>query len=96
MKAKATIGVAASCLLALCCSLGKAAADENKPVVIGATTEAILKMQRDGTAAGQSQPVTGDVATRSYKRYLDSFSRPMPESGPANNSAAKPVATGSR
>lgn len=44
---------------------------------IGATTESLLSLQRSGLAAGQPQLVTGEVASRSYQRYLDSFKQPM-------------------
>ena len=46
---------------------------------IGATTANLLELQRSGLAAGKTQPIGGDVAARSYKRYLDSFERPIPE-----------------
>lgn len=49
------------------------------PLVVGAASEAVLAKQRQGDAAGALQPVSGEVATRSYKRYLDSFSKAMPE-----------------
>ncbi|NTV95324.1 MAG: DUF3613 domain-containing protein [Thiobacillus sp.] len=54
-------------------------AEEAKKMVVGASTENILAMQREGNSAGAPQPVAGEVATRSYHRYLDSFSKPMPE-----------------
>ena len=47
--------------------------------MIGSRTEALLDRQREGT--GASQPVSGAVAHRAYRRYLDSFTRPMPEFG---------------
>lgn len=59
-----------------------AAADEaaaGKPLVVGAATEAILARQRQGAEAGAPQPIAGEVAARSYKRYLDSYSKAMPE-----------------
>lgn len=52
---------------------------EARPIVIGASTEAVLAVQREGTAAGPLQPVDGEAASRSYHRYLNSFNKPMPE-----------------
>lgn len=60
------------------------AADEAAPapvaeppkIAIGATTDALLNLQRSGLAAGQLQPVQGEVASRNYQRYLDSFKKP--------------------
>lgn len=46
------------------------------PIAIGATTEALLDLQRSGLAAGQLQAVQGEVASRNYQRYLDSFKKP--------------------
>lgn len=45
-------------------------------IEIGATTDALLSLQRSGMAAGQLQPVQGEVASRNYQRYLDSFKKP--------------------
>ncbi|CAJ0789805.1 hypothetical protein LMG7141_02282 [Ralstonia condita] len=41
-------------------------------------TRALLKAQRDGTYAGEFAPLRGEQAALAYRRYLDSFSRPMP------------------
>lgn len=46
---------------------------------IGDTTRALLQLQASGERAGASQPVLGDQASASYKRYLDSFTHPIPE-----------------
>lgn len=93
MKVDRTIRSCAAALLVLGCATGAGAADgEARPAAIGATTEAILKMQREGSAAGQPQPMSGEVASRSYKRYLDSFNRPMPaESASTNAGGARPA-----
>lgn len=53
--------------------------DKQDKLVVGATTETVLTLQREGKAAGSSHPVAGDAATRSYKRYMDSFDKPMPD-----------------
>lgn len=50
-----------------------------KPIVIGSTTENLLQMQREGTSAASLQAISGEVASLSYRRYLDSFAKPMPE-----------------
>ncbi|WP_434030217.1 DUF3613 domain-containing protein [[Pseudomonas] boreopolis] len=46
---------------------------------IGDATRALLRLQAEGTYAGRSLPILGDQASRSYKRYLDSFDYPIPE-----------------
>lgn len=63
-------------------------ANENreKTQEIGATTSALLELQRSGAAAGKLQPVSGDVASRSYRRYLEGFSQPLQE--PKESAAA--------
>ncbi|MFA5625877.1 MAG: DUF3613 domain-containing protein [Thiohalomonadaceae bacterium] len=42
-------------------------------IEIGATTNSILELQRSGLAAGHEQPMQGEVAARSYQRYLDTY-----------------------
>lgn len=97
MTVERHIATFASGLLILCCTLGADAADNAaQPVAVGTATEAILKMQREGSAAGQAQPVSGEVASRAYKRYLDSFTQPIRESSPANGSTARLATTASR
>lgn len=49
------------------------------PPAIGERTERLLSQQRDGAAAGNALPIPGEEAERSYKRYLDSFSHPLPD-----------------
>ncbi|WP_269790680.1 DUF3613 domain-containing protein [Stenotrophomonas sp. Iso1] len=46
---------------------------------IGDTTRALLRMQADGSNAGNALPMLGETATRSYQRYLNSFDHPIPE-----------------
>lgn len=62
--------------------LPAAASAEDNPaqaaIVIGSVTESILDRQRQGNEAGVQLPVSGEVATRTYKRYLDSYNNPMP------------------
>lgn len=49
------------------------------PPAVGERTERLLSLQRDGAAAGNALPLPGVEAERSYKRYLDSFSHPLPD-----------------
>lgn len=70
------------CSLSALALAGNAQAESAEPagkIAIGAATEAILATQREGQAAGSQPPYTGQEATRAYKRYLDSFSKPMPD-----------------
>jgi hypothetical protein len=47
---------------------------------VGAATSSLLAMQRGGVAASSvPRPVSGEIATRSYQRYLKSFDHPIPE-----------------
>lgn len=47
---------------------------------VGDATAGLLALQREGSAASpQPRPITGDVAGRSYQRYLKSFEQPIPE-----------------
>ncbi|MGH8054125.1 MAG: DUF3613 domain-containing protein [Stenotrophomonas sp.] len=46
---------------------------------VGDTTRALLRMQADGSHAGNALPMLGETASRSYQRYLNSFDHPIPE-----------------
>ena len=46
---------------------------------IGESTRSLLDMQANGSNAGKVLPILGDEASRSYKRYIDSFEHPIPE-----------------
>ncbi len=48
--------------------------------MIGEETEALLALQASGMAAGPGLPMLGATASRAYKRYLDSFTYPIPQS----------------
>lgn len=87
--------------LPLCGLLAIAGAHAAEPapettIVIGAATESYLHLQRAGTAAGQAQPIRGDVASRSYQRYLESFTRPIPDPGEGAGNKPKPADTTKR
>jgi hypothetical protein len=52
----------------------------SRPARVGDATAGLLALQRDGTAASPvPRPITGEVATRSYQRYLRSFEQAIPE-----------------
>ena len=64
------------------------------PLQVGDATRSLLEKQRSGTlAADTPRPITGEVAQRSYERYLRSFERPIPENF---NSVASPAGKGSK
>lgn len=46
---------------------------------LGDTTRALLQLQASGAQAGAPHTVLGDQASRSYARYLESFTHPIPE-----------------
>ncbi|MGI4983212.1 MAG: DUF3613 domain-containing protein [Janthinobacterium lividum] len=45
----------------------------------GHATRAALALQVGGTSAGPVLPMPGEEAGAAYKRYLDSFTHPIPE-----------------
>ncbi|TEA80197.1 DUF3613 domain-containing protein [Allopusillimonas ginsengisoli] len=49
------------------------------PELVGDTTNALLAMQAQGDYAGASLPTLGATAGPAWKRYVDSFSHPLPE-----------------
>lgn len=64
---------------------------------IGEATSGLLALQASGAAASRTQrPITGELAGRSYQRYLKSFDYPIPEKfgatvkSPGLNSGATP------
>jgi len=46
---------------------------------VGDTTRSLLQLQADSGRPGNALPMLGEAASRSYQRYLDSFSHPIPE-----------------
>jgi hypothetical protein len=46
---------------------------------IGKTTRSVLQMQRAGRQSVETRPMLKDVADRTYERYLESFTYPVPE-----------------
>lgn len=51
--------------------------------MLGDETEALLALQAGNLAAGPGLPMLGATASRAYKRYLDSFTYPIPQFYPA-------------
>jgi len=45
----------------------------------GDVTNAVLRAQAEGRLAGQALPMLGATASPSWKRYIDSFSLPIPD-----------------
>lgn len=47
--------------------------------LVGDATRTLLDLQRDGLYASPARrPIAGEVATLSYRRYLESFKQPIP------------------
>jgi hypothetical protein len=50
------------------------------PLQVGEATQSLLAWQRGGEVASKTpRTIAGDVASRSYQRYLKSFEYPIPE-----------------
>lgn len=50
---------------------------------VGDETKALLELQRSGQAASATpRPMTGEVADKTYQRYVESFAHPIPENFP--------------
>jgi hypothetical protein len=61
--------------------LAAGAGEPDDKGAIGQQTRAALELQRSGQAAsGTERPPSGEVAERTYRRYAESFSHPIPES----------------
>ena len=53
---------------------------ESLPLEVGDATQDLLAWQRGGVIASTTpRPIAGQVANRSYERYLKSFEHPIPE-----------------
>ena len=55
------------------------AAPESRSRPNGDVTSEVLRMQAEGRQAGQALPMLGATASPSWKRYIDSYSHPIPE-----------------
>lgn len=73
----------AQVLLALCLGTAAAVVAAANPAGLSANgeeTRAWLQLQKSGNASiGIPRPMTGEVADQVYRRYLESFARPVPE-----------------
>ena len=49
------------------------------PEAFGDITHGLLAAQADGRRAGAALPVLGAASTAAWNRYVDSFTRPIPE-----------------
>ncbi|QQB38193.1 DUF3613 domain-containing protein [Achromobacter deleyi] len=49
------------------------------PEAFGDITRGLLAAQADGRRAGAALPVLGAASTAAWNRYVDSFTRPIPE-----------------
>lgn len=57
-----------------------ASAESAPPTEFGAETKAWLELQESGNAAfGAARPMSGEVADKVWARYVESFTRPIPE-----------------
>ncbi|WP_295524144.1 DUF3613 domain-containing protein [uncultured Pseudacidovorax sp.] len=70
------------------------AATDQAALPVGAATQRLLALQRDGTLASATpRPIPGEVAHRSYERYLSSFNHPIPDRY-GSSVSVRPGATG--
>lgn len=53
--------------------------DKRAKVEIGARTSEWLDAQREGRLAGNLLPILGAEAGPSYRRYIDTFTKPVPD-----------------
>lgn len=59
--------------------IGPVPTQSGRPPAVGDTARHLLSSQADGRAAGAAQPMLGATASLSWKRYVDSFTHPIPE-----------------
>jgi len=60
-------------------ALGAVPAAPGRSPVVGATARHLLESQASGRIAAPAQPMSGATASASWKRYVDTFSHPVPE-----------------
>lgn len=66
-------------LVALLGLVGASAANAGNVNDIGPSVRSALELQRSGRASAPVRPMIEAAAERSYARYLDSFTYPIPE-----------------
>lgn len=59
--------------------VGAVPTETDRSPVVGATARHLLEAQSSGRVAAPSQPLYGTTASLSWKRYVDSFTHPIPE-----------------
>jgi hypothetical protein len=57
----------------------EAGSSERGQAAVGTRTTQWLDIQRDGRAAGNLLPILGAEAGLSYRRYINSFTKPIPD-----------------
>lgn len=68
-----------ACLLFSACALAAANAHGGDVNDVGQSVHQSLEMQRSGRQSVAVHPMLKDVADRTYERYLESFTYPIPE-----------------
>lgn len=58
---------------------GHASTPPARPAQVGQATRRLLQLQASGEAGAPALPMLGAPASAAYKRYLSSFSHPIPE-----------------
>lgn len=66
-------------LVAISLALASATAIAGSVTDIGETTRDVLAKQRQGESSVESRPMLKDTVERSYERYLESFTHPIPD-----------------
>lgn len=77
-----TVLLALTCMLSVTAAYAESPVSEQQPPAESqqSATRAWLELQSSGRVASkQPQPLSGDVLDKVHKRYVDSFSRPIPE-----------------
>lgn len=59
--------------------IGPVPTQSGRPPAVGDTARHLLSAQAEGRSPGLAQPMLGATASLSWKRYVDSFTHPIPE-----------------
>lgn len=80
MSRMTTAAVALIFPLLLGLALPASAQDAAAGLIVPGSARDWLELQKSGSAASPvARPVPGEIADRTFKRYADSFSQPIPE-----------------